>query len=99
MCYCFNHFQYNDNHFSFQLNLGHSPHFAVLVISAVSGLSCIAKEHLALATLIDIPIVIVINKVDLATPTCLNKTLCQLESLLKTPGYVKVNICINSLLS
>ena len=75
-----------------QLNLGHSPHFAVLVISAVSGLSCIAKEHLGLANLIDIPIVVVINKIDLASASCLNKTLCQLENLLQTPGFVKVLI-------
>ncbi|KFM82989.1 GTP-binding protein 2, partial [Stegodyphus mimosarum] len=68
---------------------GHSPHFAVLVVSAVSGLSGIAKEHLGLATVVDIPIVVVINKIDLATAVCLQRTLSQLENLLETPSYQK----------
>ncbi|KAF8784716.1 GTP-binding protein 2-like [Argiope bruennichi] len=70
---------------------GHSPHFAVLVISAVSGLSGITKEHLGLATVVDIPIVVVINKIDIATPACLKRTLQQLEELLQTPGYKKLS--------
>ncbi|GBL74989.1 GTP-binding protein 2 [Araneus ventricosus] len=70
---------------------GHSPHFAVLVISAVSGLSGITKEHLGLATVVDIPIVVVINKIDIASPACLKKTLQQLKELLQTPGYKKLS--------
>lgn len=70
--------------------LGHSPHFAVLVISAVSGLSGITLEHHGLATVIDIPIVAVINKIDLASSSCLEKTFHQLENLFQTPGYAKV---------
>ncbi|XP_035218281.1 GTP-binding protein 2-like isoform X2 [Stegodyphus dumicola] len=75
---------------------GHSPHFAVLVVSAVSGLSGIAKEHLGLATVVDIPIVVVINKIDLATAVCLQRTLSQLENLLETPSYQKVPFQVNN---
>ncbi|GIX93832.1 GTP-binding protein 2 [Caerostris extrusa] len=70
---------------------GHSPHFAVLVISAVCGLSGITKEHLGLAMLVDIPIVVVINKIDIASPALLNATLLQLQELLQTTGYKKVS--------
>ncbi|GFS92678.1 GTP-binding protein 2 [Nephila pilipes] len=77
-------------------SLGHSPHFAVLVISAVSGLSGIAKEHLGLATVVDIPIVVVINKIDIASPSCLKKTLLQLQELLQTPGYKKISFQVST---
>ncbi|GFQ91912.1 GTP-binding protein 2 [Trichonephila clavata] len=75
---------------------GHSPHFAVLVISAVSGLSGIAKEHLGLATVVDIPIVVVINKIDIASSSCLKKTLLQLQELLQTPGYKKISFQVST---
>ncbi|XP_015924982.1 GTP-binding protein 2 [Parasteatoda tepidariorum] len=74
---------------------GHSPHFAVLVVSAVGEMG-IASEHLGLATVVGIPIVVVINKIDLANGICLRRTLSQLESLLQMPGYKKVSFQVRN---
>lgn len=75
---------------------GHSPHCAVLVISAVSGLSGIAKEHLGLATVVDIPIVVVVNKIDIASSSSLKKTLLQLQEFLQTSGYKKISFLVST---
>lgn len=75
---------------------GHSPHFAMLVVSAVSGVAGTTKEHLGLTMALEVPVVVVVNKVDLASPSCLQRTLSQLQMLLKGPGCKKVPIQIFS---
>ncbi|XP_022258408.1 GTP-binding protein 2-like isoform X2 [Limulus polyphemus] len=68
---------------------GHSPHFALLVVSAVTGVAGTTKEHLGLALALGVPIVVVVNKVDLASTYMLQQTRHQVEDLLKGPGCKK----------
>lgn len=75
---------------------GHSPHFAMLIISAVCGLSEMTEEHFRLAAFADIPIIIVINKIDLANAVCVRKAIVQLETFLRKPPYKKVPLQIAS---
>ncbi|XP_015795657.1 GTP-binding protein 2 [Tetranychus urticae] len=75
--------------------MGHSPHIAMLVVSAVAGLAGTTLEHLGLALALDVPIVIVVNKVDLSTSETTKDTLNKLESLLKSPACKKLPIIIN----
>ncbi|XP_013779989.1 GTP-binding protein 2-like [Limulus polyphemus] len=75
---------------------GHSPHFAMLVVSAVTGIAGTTKEHLGLALALGVPIVVVVNKVDLASSRMLHQTLRQLEDLLKGPGCNKACVQVKS---
>lgn len=63
----------------------------MLVLSGVNGLPGIAREHLKLATIVDIPIIVVINKTDIAGAISIKKTLFQLNDFVSTyPRYKKV---------
>lgn len=75
---------------------GHSPHFAMLVVSAVCGVVGTTREHLGLAMALEVPIVVVVNKVDLASPAALQCTLNQLHSVLKGAGCKKVPLQVSS---
>ncbi|XP_023227812.1 GTP-binding protein 2-like [Centruroides sculpturatus] len=75
---------------------GHSPHFAMLVVSAVCGVVGTTREHLGLAMALEVPIVVVVNKIDLASPAALQSTLNQLHRVLKGPGCKKVPLQVSS---
>ncbi|UYV79572.1 GTPBP2 [Cordylochernes scorpioides] len=75
---------------------GHCPHVAMLVVSAVSGVVGTTREHLGLALALEVPVAVVVNKVDLATTQVLERTLVQLENLLTGPGCAKVPLRIQS---
>ena len=64
--------------------MGHLPHFTLLLVSAVSGIAGTTKEHLSLSTALELPIVIVVNKIDLANESKLEETVAELESFLKS---------------
>lgn len=54
------------------------------------------REHLGLAMALKVPIFIVISKVDLCTRTTVERTVRQLERVLKQPGCNKVPMVIGS---
>ncbi|KAK4294665.1 hypothetical protein Pmani_032724 [Petrolisthes manimaculis] len=69
---------------------GYCPHYAVLVVSAFSGVAPVTEEHLSLARALDVPIVIVVTKTDLASPLQTNTTIADLTRVLTQPGYKRV---------
>lgn len=71
--------------------MGHLPHFALLLVSAVSGVAGTTKEHFNLAKALDLPVVIVVNKVDLASAEALAETAAQIDTFLTSPVCKKVN--------
>ncbi|KAF2344760.1 Transcription factor GTP-binding domain, partial [Trinorchestia longiramus] len=68
---------------------GYCPHYVMLVVSAFSGLSAMAEEHLSLARAVDLPLLLVVTKTDLATPQQLSHTLASLRAALTAPPLKK----------
>ncbi|XP_034041446.1 GTP-binding protein 2-like [Thalassophryne amazonica] len=75
---------------------GYCPDFAMLVVSANTGIAGTTREHLGLAMALKVPIFIVVSKVDLCTQTTVDRTVRQLERVLKQPGCNKVPMVIHS---
>ncbi|XP_038154946.1 GTP-binding protein 2-like isoform X1 [Cyprinodon tularosa] len=72
------------------------PDFAMLVVSANTGIAGTTREHLGIAMALKVPIFIVISKVDLCTRATVERTLRQLERVLKQPGCNKVPMVVSS---
>ncbi|XP_019720207.1 GTP-binding protein 2 [Hippocampus comes] len=70
------------------------PDFAMLVVSANTGIAGTTREHLGLALALKVPIFIVISKVDLCTRATVERTVRQLERVLKQPGCNKVPMVV-----
>ncbi|KAI8365355.1 P-loop containing nucleoside triphosphate hydrolase protein [Radiomyces spectabilis] len=76
---------------------GYAPDYACLVISATTaGLSDMTREHLSLAVMLDVPVFVVITKIDIATPDQLRHTLTSLLGLLKAPWMRKIPLFVRS---
>ncbi|CAK6953149.1 GTP-binding protein 2 [Scomber scombrus] len=72
------------------------PDFAMLVVSANTGIAGTTREHLGIAMALKVPIFIVISKVDLCTRATVERTVRQLERVLKQPGCNKVPMVVSS---
>ncbi|XP_077585955.1 GTP-binding protein 2 [Stigmatopora nigra] len=72
------------------------PDFAMLVVGANTGIAGTTREHLGLAMALKVPIFMVISKVDLCTRATVERTVRQLERLLKQPGCNKVPMVVAS---
>lgn len=75
---------------------GHAPHFAMLMIGANMGIVGMTKEHLRLALALNVPVYIVVTKVDMCPPTVLEETMTLLMKILKSPGCRKVPMLVSS---
>ncbi|XP_069023790.1 GTP-binding protein 2b isoform X2 [Embiotoca jacksoni] len=72
------------------------PDFAVLVVSANIGIAGTTREHLGLAMALKVPIFIVVSKVDLCSRGTVERTVRQLERVLKQPGCNKVPMVVSN---
>ncbi|KAM3863134.1 GTP-binding protein 2 [Diretmus argenteus] len=72
------------------------PDFAMLVVSANTGIAGTTREHLGLAMALKVPIFIVVSKVDLCTRATVERTVRQLERILKQPGCNKVPLVVGN---
>ncbi|MGH0158740.1 UNVERIFIED_CONTAM: hypothetical protein FKN15_036504 [Acipenser sinensis] len=70
------------------------PDFAMLVVGANTGIAGTTREHLGLAMALKVPIFIVVSKVDLCTKNTTERTVKQLERILKQPGCNKVPMLV-----
>ncbi|XP_070571097.1 GTP-binding protein 2-like isoform X2 [Ptychodera flava] len=75
---------------------GHSPDFAMLVVSANMGVVGTTREHLGLAMALEVPVFVVVSKIDLCPPATVERTVLYLEKLLKGPGCNKVTLRIRN---
>ncbi|XP_015984082.1 GTP-binding protein 2 isoform X1 [Rousettus aegyptiacus] len=72
------------------------PDCALLLVSANTGIAGTTREHLGLALALKVPFFVVVSKVDLCAKTTVERTVRQLERVLKQPGCHKVPMLVTS---
>lgn len=76
---------------------GHAPDFAMLMIGANAGVIGMTKEHLGLALALNVPVFVVITKIDMCPPNVLQETIKLLNKILKSPGCRKIPVLVQSM--
>lgn len=69
----------------------------MLIVGANAGVVGMTREHLSLALLLNVPVLIVVTKIDMSPPQVLEDTLRNLEKLVKSPGSRKRSILISEM--
>ncbi|KAI2468983.1 P-loop containing nucleoside triphosphate hydrolase protein [Annulohypoxylon bovei var. microspora] len=75
--------------------LSSSPNYCLLMVAANNGLIGMSKEHLGIALALNVPIMVVITKIDICPPNILEQTIQQITKILKSPAARKMPIFIN----
>ena len=76
--------------------LSSSPNYCLLMVAANNGLIGMSKEHLGIALALNVPVMVVVTKIDICPPQILAQTITQLTRILKSPGARKVPIFIKT---
>ena len=76
--------------------LSSSPDYCLLMVAANNGLIGMSKEHLGIAIALNVPVMVVITKIDICPPHILEETLRHLKRILKSPGAKKVPTLIKT---
>lgn len=76
--------------------LSSSPNYCLLMVAANNGLIGMSKEHLGLALALNVPVMVVITKIDICPPQILEQTITQITRILKSPGARKIPIFIKN---
>jgi GTPase len=64
--------------------LSSSPNYCLLMVAANNGLIGMSKEHLGIALALNVPVMVVITKIDICPPQILEQTITQLTRILKS---------------
>ncbi|ORZ30810.1 P-loop containing nucleoside triphosphate hydrolase protein, partial [Catenaria anguillulae PL171] len=75
---------------------GTAPDFAMLMVGANMGIIGMTKEHLGLNLALNVPVMIVVTKIDMCPGNVLEATLKQLLKVLKSPGCRKIPMFVRS---
>lgn len=54
------------------------------------------KEHLGLALALNVPVFVVVTKIDMCPPNVLQETLKMLQRILKSPGCRKIPVIVQN---
>ncbi|KAF2746271.1 P-loop containing nucleoside triphosphate hydrolase protein [Sporormia fimetaria CBS 119925] len=76
--------------------LSSEPNYVLLMIGANQGLIGMSKEHLGIALALNVPVMVIITKIDICPPNILEETLSQLTKILKSPGARKIPIFVKT---
>lgn len=76
--------------------LSSEPNYCLLMVAANNGLIGMSKEHLGIALALNVPVMVVVTKIDMTPPHILQQTLTQLTKILKSPGARKIPVHIKS---
>jgi len=67
----------------------HEPDYVMVVVGANHGVTRMTKEHVGMAIALNVPLFVVVTKVDLCPEPVMKETMKQLTKLLKLPGARK----------
>lgn len=76
---------------------GCMPDFVVLVVGANAGIIGMTKEHLGIAVALQIPVIIVITKIDMCPPNILKATIDSITKILKSSSCRKIPYFIKNI--
>jgi GTPase len=76
--------------------LSSAPNYCLLMVAANNGLIGMSKEHLGIALALNVPVMVVITKIDICPPQILEQTITQITRILKSPGARKIPIFIKT---
>jgi len=76
--------------------MGHSPDYAAVIVAANAGTVGTFKEHLGIALALNLPVFVVITKIDLSPAEVTARTLAEVERYLKLPGISKIPFMVRS---
>ncbi|KAF2710259.1 hypothetical protein K504DRAFT_377907 [Pleomassaria siparia CBS 279.74] len=76
--------------------LSSEPNYCLLMVAANNGLIGMSREHLGIACALNVPIMVIITKIDICPPQILEQTITQLTKILKSPGAQKIPIFIKN---
>jgi GTPase len=76
--------------------LSSSPNYCLLMVAANNGLIGMSKEHLGIALALNVPVMVIITKIDICPPQILEQTIQQITRILKSPGARKIPILIKN---
>jgi GTPase len=66
------------------------------MVAANNGLVGMSKEHLGIALALNVPVMVVVTKIDICPPNILEQTLTQLSKILRSPGAKKLPVFIKN---
>ncbi|GFR11855.1 GTP-binding protein 1 [Trichonephila clavata] len=75
---------------------GHIPDFTMLMVGANAGIVGMTKEHLGLALALNVPVFVVVTKIDMCPANILHDTMKLLVRILKSPGCRKIPVIVHS---
>lgn len=75
---------------------GHIPDFTMLMVGANAGVVGMTKEHLGLALALNVPVFVVVTKIDMCPENVLHDTMKLLVRILKSPGCRKIPVIVHS---
>ncbi|KAI9184300.1 hypothetical protein H9P43_003353 [Blastocladiella emersonii ATCC 22665] len=75
---------------------GAAPDFGILMVGSNMGVIGMTKEHLGLSLALNLPVMVVVSKVDMCPANVLEATLKQLLKILKSPGCRKIPMFVRT---
>lgn len=75
---------------------GHLPDFCMLMVGSNAGIVGMTKEHLGLALALNVPVFVVVTKIDMCPANVLQETLKLLVKILKSPGCRKIPVLVSN---
>ena len=74
----------------------HLPDFCMLMVGSNAGIVGTTKEHLGLALALNVPVFVVVTKIDMCPANVLQDTLSLLIKILKSPGCRKIPVLVSN---
>ena len=76
--------------------IGMSKYVFVSLVLMITPADVFVREHLGIALALNVPVMVVITKIDICPPQILQQTITQLTKILKSPGARKIPIFIKN---